>query len=365
MFEAKDKFSLSYSGERPVRPVLLASSLYLAEFSLYLQRLLTGLADESIPVAIVCPDSSETQPIVTPSVEIIKHPAIKLPLMGRANRKLLIDKLNKFKPTVIHCLCETQAALARQVSKQLNIPYILSIKGLTKYTGQLSISANRLSVIIAPAESVAADIAKNYPRLKDRVKLIKPGTFVPESTACCGKQEHLAVIAAACSAREKTDFGKFLSAVKRLAVEGCDFLTIIIGDHSNEKPIRSAISRLGISEIVSIVPRKEPWREVLSACDIFIEPNTSNFFNPVLLEALSVGTAVAGYKGGVDDLIVENQTAAILDNNDQQNIYACLRRLLDNPQLAENIAVKAQDFIRKNHTVSKMVTETIDCYRRA
>ena len=111
--------------------------------------------------------------------------------------------------------------------------------------GQLSTSTIRLAKIIAPAESIAAGLGKNYPRLADRVKLIKMGTFVPESAACFSRPGRLATVAAACSVKEKTDFGKFFSAIKRLAVEGCEFMTIIIGNGSAEKPLRSIDIRIG------------------------------------------------------------------------------------------------------------------------
>jgi glycosyltransferase involved in cell wall biosynthesis len=365
MADLGNGFSAKDSGERTVRPVLIASSHTLSEYSLYLHRLLIGLADESIPVALVCPDKSEVQSVVSPTTEIVRHPAIRLPFMGRENRKILVEKIDKFKPTVIHCLCESCAALARQVSKDLDLPYLLSINDLPKESRQLSVSMKRLAGIIAPAESIADNLRKNYPNLADRIKQIKMGTFVSESACCFSRPERLTAVAVACPAKGKTDFGKFLSAIKRLAVEGREFMTIIIGDGTNEKPLRSIISALGISANVSIIPRTEPWREVLLVCDIFVEPYRNNFFNPILLEALSVGTAVAGCKGGVDDLIIEDRTAAILTKSDEQDIYYSLGRLLDNRQSAMNLAAKAQDFVRKNHTVSKMAAETIKIYRQA
>ena len=367
MTEAVNAFEPQDSKGRGVRPALFASSLFLSDYSLYLNRILIGLADESITVALVCPDESEVRSVISPAIEIIRHPAMKLPFLGRLNKNILIEKLKKFRPTVIHCLCESQAALAAQVSKQLNLPYLLSINGLSKQTGQLLISLNRLFNIIAPSESIAAGIGRNIPSLADRVKLIKMGTFVPSSAASFSRGGRTASIAAACSMREKTDFGQLLSALKRLAIEGYEFMTIFIGNpasSSDEKGLRSLISALGLSNIAGIIPRTEPWRDVLSACDIFIEPHKSNFFNPILLEAMSVGTSVAGYKG-VDDLIIENQTAVILDDSDERNIYNSLRRLLDNPEFARDIAVRAQDFVRKNHTVSEMVCDTIECYRNA
>ncbi len=365
MAEAENNKGIQETVEKTVRPVLFASSLTLSEYSLYLQRLLTGLADESIHAVLVCPDEYSAQSLVSPSVKVIKHPQIRLPFLGKENIKLLIEKLGKFRPTVLHCLCENSFSTVKEISKQTGLPYFISINGLLRHSGQLFISENRLAGIITPLETIAADVAKNHSRLEGRIELIKPGTFVSDTTACFGKSQRTPVICSACSARDKTDFTRLLNAIKKLIHEGHKFMTVILGDGPDEKNLRAAISKLGISKHINIIPRTEPWRSVLSACDIYIEPRQNRYFNLMLLEALSAGCAVAGFKGGVNDLIIEDQTGKILDKNDEQSLYRCLRGFFDNPAAARELAKKGQEFVRNSHTVSKMVAETIECYRNA
>ena len=365
MAEAENNISKPETPEKAVRPVLFASSLTLSEYSLYLQRLLTGLADESISAALISSDESAAQTLASPTVKVIKHPQIRLPFMSSENRKILIEKLSKFRPTVLHCLCESCFTSVKEISKQTELPYFVSINGIVRHSSHLLLSANKLAGIITPVETIAADVAKNIPKLEERIELIKPGTFVSDTTASFNRPQRTPVVCAACSVREKTDFTRFLNAIKKLAAEGHKFMTIIIGDGQDEKNLRSIMSKLGISKLINIIPRTEPWRSVLSASDIFIEPRQNKYFNLMILEALSVGCAVAGYKGGVNDLIIEDQTARILDKSDEQSIYRCIRGFLDNPSSARELAKKAQDFIRNNHTVSKMVAETIECYKNA
>ena len=350
--------------EKAVRPAIFASSMTLSEYSLYIQRLLTGLADESIPTALICPDELKAAEIVSPTVTLIRHPQIRLPLFGSENRKILIEKLIKFKPTVLHCLSESSFTTVRQVSKQLNLPYFVSINGTAKLSSLHSLSANRLAGIITPAESIAAEVARNFPRLQERIELIKMGTFVSEKTASFNKLQRTAVIGAACSVSDKTDFGKMLGAIKKLFIAGHNFMTLIIGDGQDEKALRLQMSALGITKNITIIPRNEPWRAVLSACDIFIEPRQNRYFNLMLLEALAAGVTVAGCKGGVDDLIITAQTAEVLDKNDEHSIFTCIRHFLENPQQARALGASAQNYVRNNHSVSKMFAETIECYRK-
>jgi glycosyltransferase involved in cell wall biosynthesis len=80
---------------------------------------------------------------------------------------------------------------------------------------------------------------------------------------------------------------------------------------------------------------------------------------------MSIGAAVAGCKGGVDDLIIEDQTAVVFDPNDEISMMRTLRRLLDRRELARKIAKAAQQYLRQNHTVSNMISATLEAYHKA
>jgi glycosyltransferase involved in cell wall biosynthesis len=116
--------------------------------------------------------------------------------------------------------------------------------------------------------------------------------------------------------------------------------------------------------VVTLVPRLVPWRPLLASGDIFIQPRPSPAFDPLLLEAMSVGAAVAGCKGGVDDLIIEEQTAVVFDPDDELSIMRTLRRLLDRREFARQIARSAQHYLRQNHTVSGMIAAVLRIYDR-
>jgi len=303
--------------------------------------------------------------LVPPAVEVIRHPAVNLPLMGRRNNRILIERLSNFKPTVLHCLCETKARLTSQLARQLDLPYVLAVNSLQRRWPQLSISARRCAKIIVPARSIAANLAETYPRSAGRIEQINIGTFVQEGSACFCKSDGLACMVTSHPFNNVGDFEKLLNAVKHLVIDGYEFLLVLIGSGRAEKHLRKLLRALGLLWIVTIVPRLEPWRSVLAAGDIFIRPQPSDAFDPVLLEAMSVGAAVAACRRGVDDLIVEGQTAAVFDPDDELSIYSSLQRLLDSQESARQLAIGAQDYLRANHSVSKMVAATLETYHSA
>ena len=362
------------ASERSLRPALIVSEHIVSEYTIFLGHLLVGLADESIPVALVCPRSCDMDSVVSGAVEVIRHPAINLPLMGRLNRKELVEQLSRFKPTVLHCLCESMAGLTRQLARQLDLPYVLTVNSLQKrwwhFTYQkrihpLSVLSSHCAKIIVPAKSIAANIAELYPRFAERIEQINIGTFVGESSGCFCEPSRLPSMVIAHPLDNVDEFENLFGAVKHLTIDGYDFMLAVIGGGRAERQMRRLLAALGLLPVVTIVPRLRPWRSALAAGDIFIQPQPSTAFNPFLLEAMSIGSAVAACKGGVDDLIIEEQTAVVFDPSDEHSIMRSLQRLLDRRELARQIAEGAQQYLRENHTVSNMVSSFLQAYREA
>ncbi|MHC4458006.1 MAG: glycosyltransferase family 4 protein [Planctomycetota bacterium] len=350
---------------KPVRPALIVSEWMLSEYSIFVKRLLVGLAAESIAVAFICPRDIESESFALPSVEIIRHPEFERGLLWRRSRKILIERLEQFKPSVLHCLCESKSFFVRWLSRRLGLPYVLGVNSLQKGFWRLSISSARCAKILVPAKSIASNIIKFYPRFADRIEQINVGSFVSETSGCFSETGQLASMVTLCPSNERGGFENLLSAVKRLAIEGYEFMLVLIGGGRADKQVRKLISAFGLSNIVIMIPRLEPSVSVLSAGDIFIQPEPSNSFNPILLEAMSAGTAVAACRGGVDDLIIEDETAVVFDSEDELSIYKGLQGLLARQDAARRLGRSAQEYLRKNHTVSGMIAAIVHSYRDA
>jgi len=164
---------------------------------------------------------------------------------------------------------------------------------------------------------------------------------------------------------DSSEFENLLGAVRCLAIEGYEFMLVVMGAAAAaEKQLRNLVSSLGLWHIVSIVPLLKSWRGVLATGDIFIQPAVSDSFNPLLLEAMSLGAAVAGCKGGVDDLLTEGGGAVFFEPDDQLSIKDCLQRLLNSPDASRKLGRAGQEYVRKNHTVSNMTASILRCYEQ-
>ncbi|MHC4911945.1 MAG: glycosyltransferase family 4 protein [Planctomycetota bacterium] len=362
--EQKDSASKGAKA-KSVRPALIASAKTLSDYSIFLKHLLVGFAAESVPTALICGTDCGIDSIVPPSVEVVKHPAFEIPLLWRQNRRILLERLEKFRPTILHCLCESKAALVRRLSRQLALPYVLTVNSLQKQWQQVSISSKRCARIIVPAKSIAANVMKVYPGFTDRVEEMSIGTFVSESSNCFGEVGRLASLVTTHLLDNVEDFENLFRAVKHLAIDRYEFILVMMGNGAGERKVRKLLTSLGLAQIVTIVPKLELWRPLLAAGDIFVQPQPSTTFNPLLLEAMSVGTAVAGCKGGVDDLIIADKTAVVFDPEDELSIRSKLQQLLDRPEMARGVATGAQQYLRENHSVSSMVSAILKTYQDA
>ncbi len=346
------------------RPVLIVSKEMVRDHSIFLERLLVGLAGESVHVALVCAPDCDVRSVTFGIVEIVRHPAINLPFFGRYNGNRLIERLEKFRPTVLHCLCRRRAASTRQLARQLNLPYVLTVNSLQKRRG-LSISSKRCAKITVPAPGIGANVAKFHPRFAQRIEQVNIAAFVSDQSNCFSDTTRVASMVTTAPSKHDSRFENLLAAVRRLAIEGHEFLVVVMDAGTGEKQLRKAVSTRGLSTIVVRVPQIRPSRAVLAAGDIFIRFVAGVAFEPLLLEAMSLGTAVAACTGGIDDLIIEGQTATVFDPDDELSVYNCLGELLNMRELARKLAAGAQQYLRENNSMSGMISSFLRIYREA
>ena len=357
-----EKETDSAQDKEAFRPVILIDRETSKKYSASLRRLFVGLAEQSCPSALVCPPRVNADSIICPSVEVIQHPIFKARLLFRQNRAVLLSELEKFKPTILHCYCTSKARLTRSIARELNIPYVITFNSVLSKIFKPFVSSRHCGALIASSGKIADNLSSIYPRLGERVENINVGTFVEDTCACFSEPSRLASIVLAQRLDDTLEFEPLLSAVRHLAIDGYEFVLAIIGKGPAERDIHRRIRALGLTQIITIVPGIHPLRSVFAGADIFIHCRSGVECNSNLLEAMGVGMAVAACRDGVDDLLIEDQTAVFFDRQDELSIYNALKKLLGTREFAKRIALNAQTHLRKHHSVSKMTQALINTY---
>ena len=351
------------SSDKAIRPVLIASRQTLTLYRLCLKRLLIGLADHSVPSVLVCPQDADVQSIVYGPVEVLYHPVFELPLADRLGHGRLVEQLARFKPAVIHSLCQTRATLAGTLSRDLGIPYLVSYHA--RQRRGLSYVSRRCSGLLCPSEAIMESVRTAYPRAADRIAVQTLGTYAQEACCCFSRPRGPACLVMIHPTGRLDPYATIFHAIHDLAREGHDLNLVIMSQGREDSPLYRIAKALGINDRITLLPDLDPWRSVLGAGDIFLQPRPTAWFNPYLLEAMGVGLAVAADKACRDDLIRSGETALVFESDNPVDVRATLKRLLDQRDLARRIAQTAQDYVRGRHSVSGMVEGFMAAYRRA
>ncbi len=347
-----------------VRPVLILDGKTLDKLSGSFGRLLVGLSSEGYQPAIVCPPGSESHHLPGTSAEFLPYPMLGFPLFYRQNREIVLDKVSQFKPTVLHCMSPGRARLTRMLAEQLNVPYVVTFDNLTTLFWP-SLSDSHCMSLIAPSVTIAEKLRKKYKRFAEKIMRVNVGVFVEDSCACFANPGRLAGLVVAQHVEDVMYLEPLLNAIRHLAIDGYEFVVALIGVGSASRHLPQMLHTLGLSQIVTVVDRIDPLRDVFAGADIFVQPRQGGSLNMNLLEAVSVGTAVATCRENADDFLVDGQTAVFFDPNDDLSIYSSLQKLLDQHEFSRRIAMAGQDYMRKHHSVSRMTEQLIWTYQAA
>ncbi|MCD4830983.1 MAG: glycosyltransferase [Anaerohalosphaeraceae bacterium] len=361
-FTNTDSVEPAEAGKHSPRPVVIVDGKFAYNQFAAIRDFLFGLCAQGIETAFVLPPDTGIDRQLWPRTEIIDYPLLKLPLLWKQNHKSLTDRLEKFKPTVVHCFGTTKIALAKSMSEHFNIPAILSLNSAVLPRGAISKIKTGFIAVIAPSQSIAENLRKNHGKISHLVKHIKFGTFVDESCTCFNLQNQLPSMITVSSLDKFQDAEPLLSALRHLAVDGNEFLAVLMGKGKAKKKIKEFVRAVGLGQTVNLAEETRPLQSIFRGADIYIHLDSVGGYSQMLTEAGSAGLAVAARKSDMGGLLNAGQTAIFFDQTDELSIYSTLQKLLNNRAMARNIAMELQNHLRDNHSISDMMNEFVKIY---
>jgi glycosyltransferase involved in cell wall biosynthesis len=154
-------------------------------------------------------------------------------------------------------------------------------------------------------------------------------------------------------------FIKYLTELDR------DFIYLIIGDGEERDNIETIIQDNNLTNKAYLIGRIEDAYKYVKSADIFILPSRTEAFPYVLLESgLGNSAVLASRVGGISEIIIENETGLLFDIYDKNNCLNQLRRLIDDKDLRNKLAINIHDKIVNEFSQDKMIKETIEVYNK-
>lgn len=362
---AENGFSSGADSAAAIRPVLLIDPGVYSNYAVYLRRILIGLADAGDSAAVVCPGDIDTALLDCPMVEKIDYPALRLGIFSATNRRILLERLKRFKPTVIHAFWPGQAELAAFLSESLDVPFVIMFHGRPKRWDRHRKAMYQAARLLAPSDVLIRHVAAALPAMRQRIEHVPIGCYVEDSCACFARMDRPASLIAVHPLDDVRLFEPLLGAIRHLLLDGFELMLVLMGSGKAEPVIRRQIRSLGLTPAVTIVPLMRPLRTVLAGADVFLHLHDRGLFNAQMLEAMGVGLAIAGAEDATSGLLIDGQTAALWDGKDEMSIYSCLKRLLSQRESARRLALNAQAFLQQQCGVSCMIENVLNAYAAA
>jgi glycosyltransferase involved in cell wall biosynthesis len=145
-----------------------------------------------------------------------------------------------------------------------------------------------------------------------------------------------------------------VSCVIRAFKEVCDIYPNsklgIVGDGTQRISLESMVSDLGLSESVIFYGRvnHEAIQKLYDDYDIFVNASNVDNLPGTILEAFASGLpVVSSNAGGIPFMVQQNITGLLVEKNDHTTLASKVIELLENPQLASQLARNAFSECRK------------------
>lgn len=273
------------------------------------------------------------------------------------HRKRIDELIKDFKPTVLHAQnADSDAFIARKLSKKYNIPFIVTLRGLN------SDPDSKIKNNLKKANSLIAISSK---QITDGKKLVnKDIIFVPHGVKDSFYQNNLK--------REFSAYKIRLITVSRLLklknidiVIRClsevkfDYIFDIYGEGTEYKNLESLIIKLGLEHKIRLqgflenneLPNK------FQEYDLFVMPSYPESLGRVYFEAMASGLPVIASKNTGIDGIIRNGIEGFIINHQEENEMATILDLIGNkPEILKELGRNARQLAQnyKWENISKM-----------
>lgn len=118
---------------------------------------------------------------------------------------------------------------------------------------------------------------------------------------------------------------------------------MLIGDGPERDSLKLQIKDLKLENKIFLTGRLTEARKYLKAFDIFVLPSLKEGFPWVILEAIAAGVPIVAAKvGAVPEILENNKSALLVEPGNAEQIAKAIKKLLENPQLAQQLAQNAK-----------------------
>ncbi len=134
---------------------------------------------------------------------------------------------------------------------------------------------------------------------------------------------------------------------------------VMAGYGPQEGEIRQWIKELGLTECVEINVAPKDLPDLFNRAHIYLSTSLKEGLSNSIMEAMASGLPVVATNVGDNKYLVrDGENGILVDKGNPENLASALIKLLDDPQLRQNMGLKGYEYLKGNFSVQKY----LNCY---
>lgn len=258
------------------------------------------------------------------------------------DKKKLKRIIEEIKPSVIHAhSSDGQAFFAKKLSKEFNIPYLVTVRGINKNADKFIVDNLKKAqdiIAISPTHKKLAEKATGR-----KTHFIPHGVsenfFVPEESIRADKMLKFITVSRLIKLK---NLDRVIEALARI---NGDFVYNIYGDGPEKNNLQKIINQHHLQDKVILkgfINNHELPKE-LCKYDMFIMPSSPETLGRVYFEAMACYLPViATQNTGIDGIIENGKEGFLVNLNEDADIYNILSNIFENPEQLRQMRKQAR-----------------------
>ena len=116
---------------------------------------------------------------------------------------------------------------------------------------------------------------------------------------------------------------------------------------------------------MDLTPGSVELKALFDQADVFVLPTRSDASPWVAIEALATGVPVViSAKGGIDEIVLNEETGLIIPSDDPEAIVVAVQRLQSSPDLVERLVRQGRRHVEVNYSASNGTARLLDAVKR-
>jgi len=265
---------------------------------------------------------------------------------------------------VVHSLTPATAALAAHLAAAVEGDLIVGVWAAAEIEDASQAHClDRAAVLFAPSAQLHRAMSAS-PLAAKPIEVVPLGAAASPSPAAFKAPQLSPTLVFAGNLSPDAGVDVLLRATKRVLRDHPNLLVFIIGKGPTENALRRQADALDLRAAVTFAGRLEHWRTVMAAADIFCLPAARTPHREEPLHALAAGLAIIAADGSPYDGLVDERTALLFPDGEDEQLADRIRQVLDNHELARALAAAGQAHARSQCSIARMVAEHARVYHR-